>query len=742
MKKFFIPLMLFSTLAFSQVTDIGTVYSNTYQIKSTIPTTTMPSFDLTKLKLEDEKNDKEATKPFRFGKEFEVKISPKNEGVWTTLDNGDRIWQINIVSKDARTLNFILDQYQLSPNAKLYIHNDKKQFLGYYTAKENTKNKQVSTWLIDGEKATIEFYEPKAEIGQSTFEISKIVHGYRSVKNIEDNTKGLNTSGHCNVDVDCAAGDDWEKQKQSVALILSSGSAWCTGTLINNTAEDGTPYFLTANHCINSQTTSWAFRFKWISENPDCGTTAPSGDGPKTFSMSGASIVAKDNGTDFLLLKLNNDIPENWDLTYAGWDRSGNIPENVTGLHHPDGDIMKISQYYSSPIKSTRYGVTNWEIADWDLGMTEGGSSGSGLFDQNGRIIGQLYGGEASCSGTNTNGKWDNYGRFDVSWEGGGTPQTRLKDWLDPINTGANTLDYYPFIQLNDDLALQEIISNATCDGEVNAQIKVINKGINPVTTFNLKYHYNDEADATIPWSGNLQPNETVLIDLPSSTHGVGVHNLSATIESTNDENLNNNSGSTVFEVLETYETDKITINLTTDRYAVETSWKIFDENNNVIAQNAALQNNSTTSTVVTLPENGCYRFEIYDEYGDGICCNYGEGSYSIQTEDGTIIKEGASFGSVETTNFKIDKNLSNQNFAGSKFEIYPNPTNDEITLDVDAKFGTYNYEIFSMTGQKLGNGKANGKTKLYMKSYGKGVYMIHIKTENGKSISKKVMVK
>lgn len=78
-----------------------------------------------------------------------------------------------------------------------------------------------------------------------------------------------------------------------------------------------------------------------------------------------------------------------------------------------------------------------WESAAWDFGITEGGSSGSGLFDANRRLIGQLLGGSSDC---NTPGS-DVYGKLSKSWTGTGANRRRLSNWLDPGNTGATTLE-------------------------------------------------------------------------------------------------------------------------------------------------------------------------------------------------------------------------------------------------------------------------------------------------------------
>ena len=742
MKKFLLPLILLGNFAFAQVTDQGTILSKTIAQNTAVQHVILPEIDIERYKSEDEINDLNPIKPFRFGAELDTNYTAQNSGTWVTLPNGDRIWRLTLESKNALTLNFLFNDYQLSPNAKLYMHNEEGQFLGYYTANENNKTQQVISWPIDGSRITVEFYEPATEIGQSTFEISKVVHGYRTVRTMDNGTKGLNTSGHCNVDVGCEAGNPWEMQKQAVALVLNGTQEWCTGTLVNNTAQDGTPYFLTANHCRNNNTPNWSFRFKWISENPDCATTAPSGDGPRIYSMSGAEIVSRNTGTDFMLLRLNNEIPVDWNLTFVGWDRTGTVPENVTGLHHPDGDIMKIAQYFTAPLQTSRYSISGWEIPAWDLGVTEGGSSGSGLFDHNGRIIGQLYGGEAACSGLVDNGKHDNYGRFDVSWEGGGTPATRLKDWLDPTNSGVMTTDHYVKELLATDLSVTAVNINENCETSVTPVVVIKNTGTSTINQFVVKYKYNDGQETSLTINETLATNQTFNLTLPEQELNAGDHTIQVQAILSGDLNPNNNSRTTSFNILESFNSNKVILTLTTDNYARETTWSLKNSSGQVIARNATLQNATTYTTEFDNLANDCYTFEILDSASDGICCGYGQGSYSLTLPDGTILKQGGNFTNAESTLFKLDYVLNTSDINAKEIAIYPNPTNDAITLSVPEKFGKYTYEVYSTLGQMLKSGQGNGEQKVNLKAFGKGTFVIKIKTDKGISISKKVIVK
>ncbi len=449
--KLIILGLLFVLGVNAQITNEGLPISWSMQSKKSITPMLMKSFDLKRIKAEDEKNDLDTSLPWRFGYELKVDLGLENSGVWDEFSNGDRIWRINIISQGAKTLNFIFDSYKIPRGATLYIYNnDRTDLLGAYTNIFNRPDEMLGTWLIEGDNVWIEYFEPASVKGKGKLNIAKVIHGYRSVTNSEIQAKNLGSSGSCNQDVDCNAGGGFDslkdRLKHAVAFIVMQGFV-CTGTLINNTKKDKAPYFLTANHCNAGSESTWAFRFNWISPDPSCATTSPTVDTAVNQTTSGATLLASNPESDFKLLSLDGGFDPSWDLEWAGWDRTGNIPRYAVGIHHPSGDIMKICREDDelSKIKTSIGGidlpVESWKINDWDLGVTEGGSSGSALFNPEGKIVGQLSGGGASCSGTNDNGLPDYYGRFDVSWGFGTTDDTRLSNWLDPINSNIQTLD-------------------------------------------------------------------------------------------------------------------------------------------------------------------------------------------------------------------------------------------------------------------------------------------------------------
>jgi hypothetical protein len=261
----------------------------------------------------------------------------------------------------------------------------------------------------------------------------------------------LAKSGTCNVDVACSVADPFRDQVRSVAVISLGGSLFCTGAMVNNTAQDLRPFFLTANHCGVNAGNAASLVAYWNFENSVCrGVPGGNGGGDGILSQfsTGSTFRASYSPSDFTLAEFTSAPQASFNVFWAGWDRttgdfacSAGAP--CVAIHHPSTDEKRITFSYQ-PTTTTSYGGTTPPgdgthiRALWGLGVTEPGSSGSPLFSPQKRIVGQLHGGPSACGAANL---WDYYGRLSVSWTGGGTSSTRLSNWLDPGNTGVMTLD-------------------------------------------------------------------------------------------------------------------------------------------------------------------------------------------------------------------------------------------------------------------------------------------------------------
>ena len=231
-------------------------------------------------------------------------------------------------------------------------------------------------------------------------------------------------------------------------LRIKTSTQYCSGVLLNNTSYDGKAYVLTVEHCIRTQSTASLATFYFNYESPSCN----GGDGSKDSRMVGSFFRNAGDSIDFSLVELYNKPPDEFNAYYAGWNLDLQHSPDYTTIHHPMGDVKKISvdkdnisipqsksDVKASPLWDYHF-FSFWWIHEWDLGSTEAGSSGSPLFDPNKRVIGILSGGAASCGNNNIN---DYYTRMDIAWDYNGSGGPNLKTWLDPSNTGLRSIGGY-----------------------------------------------------------------------------------------------------------------------------------------------------------------------------------------------------------------------------------------------------------------------------------------------------------
>jgi hypothetical protein len=337
-------------------------------------------------------------------------------------------------------------------------------------------------------------------------------------------------------------------------LMLMNNSL-CSGALINNTENDGTPYFLTAEHCtVGENASTFSFLFGWISPSTSCATVSGSQSGPMNMTISGSTKRAEYAPSDFSLLEINQSIPTGWDRVFAGWDRSGTIPDFTVAIHHPGGDVMKFARDNQAPDKINYSNpLYVWEIKDafggWDLGITEPGSSGSPLFDQNGRIIGQEVGGQSACSltvSTTDNGLGDIFGRMDTNWTGGGQSVSRASDWLDPNGTEVLTVNAYPSMMTLDlsVISIDSPVGTAEYTDSELVTITIQNAGSDSISNFDLSVQVDSGDTITETYSGTLSPGESDQFTFGQSfdLSSVGNHEITVTALLDGDESSSNDS--------------------------------------------------------------------------------------------------------------------------------------------------------------------------------------------------------
>ncbi len=399
---------------------------------------------------ENEKFPKDGRIPF-IGYSIFTDISPDNAGTWTELPDGGRVWRLKIKAPSALALGVYYDRFKLPYGGKLFLYNeDKTQILGSYTYENNHESGLFANEMVYGDIVCLEYFEPARCVGKPEIHINEIAYFYRGVA-LRKNPSWTEPSEPCQVNINCSpVGDNWQDEKRGVCRILVKvgySYGYCTGSLVNNTNQNCIPYVLSAYHCYEGASTAdlnqWIFYFNYEAS----GCTTPTVE-PSSNTMTGCSLKASysiSGGSDMLLVQLNQTIPNNYNVYMNGWDRNNSVQGPGACIHHPSGSIKKISTYNSVTNATWQGGLSNahWRVV-WTQnangwGVTEGGSSGSPLFDAAGRIVGTLTGGSSYCTAQSSP---DYYGKMYYHWDRtGSTPTNRLKDWLDPAGTNPMTLD-------------------------------------------------------------------------------------------------------------------------------------------------------------------------------------------------------------------------------------------------------------------------------------------------------------
>ena len=385
-----------------------------------------------------------------------------NSGTWERTSDGKNIWRLRVSSDGAKSCVLHFDEFELPQGSELFVYNpDRTVVLGPYTSTDNDDGGSYAIGVVYGQELIIEYIAPLAKslTGQvkpikPIIEMSAFSYFYRGAE-LYDNRASANfgSSGSCMVNANCSEGNNWRAQQKGVARIyvVEGGyGGWCSGTLVNNTNNDQTPYFLTADHCGGSATSyelgQWIFRFKY--ESAGCTATSE----PSGSNITGCTKKARgplSGGSDFLLLQLNTTSTnlKNIGVVYNGWTASPSASPSGVSFHHPSGDIKKVSTY-TSQLTTVSYGdgaatgahwMVNWASTAHGHSVTEGGSSGSPIFNNNGLVVGTLTGGSSYCTSPTSP---DAYGKFSYHWTSNGTTNDKqLKPWLAP-NSSATSCDY------------------------------------------------------------------------------------------------------------------------------------------------------------------------------------------------------------------------------------------------------------------------------------------------------------
>ena len=449
------------------------------------PIFSLPPVDHVELMIEGDQLRNEG-KPLRYGIIRPLDIT-MNDGQWIDVPGG-RIWQIEIRSEEAENIIVQVENISLPVGAELRTYNpgSPETVHGPFTDDGPNDDGQIQSLIQPVDSVIVEYFEPN-DVFQADlpFQITELIHGYLSLlKN-----GAANGAGSCHNHATCYS--DWADVGDATALTATGGYV-CSGQLIATTSQDDAPYFITANHCISTQSQASGTQFVFRYERNNCNGGYSNG-----TTTSNSTLTATHSSSDHTLLRVNGSLPSG--VSFVGWT-TANASTNldVTCVHHPSGSHMRISfgDVASNPVCGSS---TYWFGVGWNDGVTEQGSSGSGAYRSSDQLLmGVLTCGASSCS--NPSGL-DGYGRFLRAYNAG------FDDYLE---TGAPDDDEY---EENDECSDAHFLSAETTISDLIVKSTDedwfrFNVPGGQTATFNLDFaHANGDIDVelySLTCSGSL----------------------------------------------------------------------------------------------------------------------------------------------------------------------------------------------------------------------------------------------
>jgi len=699
------------------------------------PVITLPPVDVPALLAEDAHNEGSGRKgPYRFGYEHRTQISTEHYGAWSTIGD-QRVWRVQLRCPQALGIGVIFSGFVVPEGGRVFLYGAGGRVLGGYTADSNPGHTVLGVQPIAGERVTIEYQEPLSAAGTGSLTIGTVVHVYRPAPGLD---RDFGDSQSCNVNVICPEGDDWRPEIRSVACIIAGGG-YCTGTLLNNCNNDSIPYFLTANHCLEGGTPpdSWVFRFNW--DSPVCD---PTQNAPTDQTVSGSTQLAANPGSDMLFLQLSSQPPPEFDVTYSGWDATGTVPDSSTCIHHPMGDIKKISHDNEAQAQQNidvGSGPADcWHVFDWDSGTTQPGSSGSALWNQDHRIIGQLYGGAADCN----NNVDDYFGRFDVSYP-------LLTQWLGECDTlsGLDPGFTEPVLAHNAAItSISNVPTNVCNDTLIAPLVTLKNNGTAFLQEVTISYGIVGGASGSLDWSGNLAPQQTA--NVPLSAIGIINGPQTLTVETSAPNGLlDGDPTDDAFELAFVANTpgEAVTLSLTPDNFGVDIIWELTNEEGTVLYSGGPYANDNTNTIIREFCLGStCYTFTIADEFGDGICCTQGDGNYTITSAFGPHVESDGQYGDGESREFCL-VGVGLPEIDPGTIAVFPNPASGQVDILLPSPTTSSTpWELHDMLGRMVANGRmaaGQQRARIDLDGFANGSYVLRCSVD-GSLMPKTIFVR
>ena len=404
----------------------------------------MPPFDLDSLLEDDQLNESSMRGSYRFAHKFYTNIEKSRDAQLVVLPDGTRVWTLTIQSEGAYSLNFLLEDVIFPQGGQLFVYNkDYSHVIGKFDHRNISDSRILPIQPVSGETVILEYSEPTNAEFEGNFVITEVNHDYRDFLRKEPGTD--TSSFGCMPDALCEDVDT--DLIRSTVLLIIDGTTSCSGTLINNAEESEDSYVLTAAHCLSSDISTTKSLEYYVGKASTviaffnynrtiCGTTMK---GTEEMSIAGSYPQVIMEKRDIALLEFRDRPPRYFNVYYAGWSLSlDGTGYPFFNLHHPQGAVKKYGEYDKRlDLASYPGGLfdrnVHWKVQPWTIGATDGGSSGSPLFDKNGLIVGGLSGGRSDCLGSVSDSGEDYFFSLAKAWKIT-NKMGQLETFLDPEN--------------------------------------------------------------------------------------------------------------------------------------------------------------------------------------------------------------------------------------------------------------------------------------------------------------------
>ncbi|WP_440879930.1 trypsin-like peptidase domain-containing protein [Tenacibaculum sp. C7A-26P2] len=741
-----------------------------------------------------------AQKVFTVGDEFDsdirvTKLYQKFRKSKTKKEASELVYRKEFFSKKSSYIKIYFENFDLAPGdyLKLTGANTKESIIyggkGKIVDEKMTMISNFWSQILFDEKVVLELYSTGSAVNYNGFEIKKVAYGYSEEKIMKKLVGQESICGSDNKErIACYKGTEMFEKAKAVCRLFIGGSSLCTGWLLG---EEG--HLMTNNHCIGSSSSASNTDFVFNYQYDNCsGTTLAN----KDVVASSAAFIKTNSQLDYTLVKL----PVNPTNTYGYLSLSSIAPsvgDRIYIPQHPGGRRKEIS--VKTDTDGTPDGFSSVYASTSGSGQqvkyyadTEGGSSGSPVINYTTNLVISIHN-----TGGCPNGS---YGRCDnlitdigsdmpSKGVGGGTPppptQTCTKvissypytesfeindgwkqlsnddgDWLrddngtPSRNTGPSSGDdgdFYMFLEASSNSSAGQIGSNATA--ELLSPCFNLKEVVNPRFSFSA-HMYGDKIGSLkllgstdgINWkslwekSGNK--GNKWLKEEVSLTNYLGEEAFRLKFIGTTGDGWT--SDIAIDNIV--LATDKpggdetsVTLTIKFDNYPKETSWVINDDKGNLMASGGAYgdQKGGTEIKVSNDLIKGCYDLIIKDSYGDGICCKYGSGSYTlIDDKSGAILASGAKFSSSETTSFCIGEDsyegaVENFDFSGeiiNDLMIYPNPVQKTLRFKIPERKVKGKYKILNAAGGVIMEGQL--QEIIPLNGVYEGIYILEVETD------------